>query len=81
MYEILDFLTTYFDTIFTVVACVIVAASALCALLPGSGLLKKILSILALNVKNATPEQLAKAKAALEAAKVLTKPDKKKSSK
>lgn len=72
MHEVLEFLFNNFETLITVLGCTIVGASALCAFIPGAGTLKKILSVLALNVKNATPEQIAKAKAALQAAKNLT---------
>ena len=81
MYDVFDFLSQNFDAIVTVLGCTIVGASALCAFIPGAGLLKKILSVLALNVKNATPEQIAKARAALEAAKALTKKEEKKEEK
>lgn len=72
MYAVLDFLSNNLETIWTVVSSIIVGASAISAMVPGSGLIKKALSILALNVKNATPEQIAKAKAAVDAAKALT---------
>lgn len=72
MYAILDFLSSNLETVWTILSSVIVGASALSALIPGSGLVKKGLAILALNIKNATPEQIAKAKAAVETAKALT---------
>lgn len=78
MYEFLNYLCENFETIFTILGCIIVGASAACALIPGGGLFKQILSVLALNVRNATPEQVAKVKKALEAAKDLTKPTDKK---
>ena len=81
-YNFLDFLSNNFETVATIFGCVIVGASAASAFIPGAGLLKKILSVLALNVKNATPEQIASAKKAIEAAKALTdKPAEEKSEK
>lgn len=77
MYEIFDFLSNNFETIITIFGSVVVGASAACALLPGGGLVKKILAVLALNIRNATPEQIAKAKALVDAGKELTKPEKK----
>lgn len=56
----------------------VVGSSALCALIPGAGWLKKLLAILALNVRNATPEDIAKGKKAIDLAKELTKPEEKK---
>lgn len=73
LYNFLDYLSTNFDTVITICGSVIVGASALCALIPGGGIIKKVLAILALNVKNATPEQIAKAKATIEAAKQISK--------
>ena len=74
MYEILQYISNNFETIVTVLGCVIVGASAACALIPGGGILKKILAVLALNVRNATPEQIAKAKKIVETAADLVKP-------
>lgn len=78
MYAILDYLSNNIETVWTIFSSVVVGASAISALIPGAGLIKKVLSILALNVKNATPEQIAKAKAAVEAAKALTSKTEKK---
>lgn len=71
-YNFLDFLSNNFETVATICGCVIVGASAASAFIPGAGLLKKVLSVLALNVRNATPEQIATAKKAIEAAKALS---------
>lgn len=71
-YNFLDFLSNNFETVATICSCVIVGASAASAFIPGAGLLKKVLSVLALNVRNATPEQIATAKKAIEAAKALS---------
>ena len=68
MHSVLQFVSDNFETILTIFGSIIVGASAVCAFIPGAGTVKKILSILALNVKNATPEQIAKAKAIVDAA-------------
>lgn len=79
MYDILQYLSNNFETIVTILGCIIVGASAACALIPGGGWFKQILAMLALNVRNATPEQIAKAKKIVDSAAALVKPtDKKK---
>mgnify|MGYP000587380250 CR=1 FL=1 len=77
MYEIFNYISENFETIVTIFGSVVVGASAACALIPGGGLVKKVLAVLALNIRNATPEQIAKAKALVDAGKELTKPEKK----
>lgn len=77
MYEIFNYISENFETIVTIFGSVVVGASAACALIPGGGLVKKVLAVLALNIRNATPEQIAKAKALVDAGKKLTKPEKK----
>lgn len=74
MYDILQYLSDNFEAIVTILGCIIVGASAACALIPGGGWFKQILAVLALNVKNATPEQIAKAKAIVDSAAAMTKP-------
>ena len=76
MYEIFNYISENFETIVTIFGSVVVGASAACALIPGGGLVKKVLAVLALNIHNATPEQIAKAKALVDAGKELTKPEK-----
>lgn len=71
LYNFLDYISNNLETVWTIISSIVVGASAISALVPGSGFIKKILSILALNVKNATPEQIAKAKAAIETAKAI----------
>lgn len=78
MYEFFQYLSDNFENVATIIGSVIVGASAACALIPGGGIVKKILSVLALNVRNATPEQVAKAKALVDSAATLTKPEEKK---
>ena len=78
MYEIFQYISDNFENIITIVGSVIVGASAACALIPGGGIVKKVLAVLALNIKNATPEQIAKAKALVDGAAALTKPEEKK---
>lgn len=73
-HEVLQFCADNFENIITIVGSVIVGASAGCALIPGGGLVKRILAVLALNIRNATPEQIAKAKTIVNAAAVATKP-------
>lgn len=77
MYEIFNYISENFETIVTIFGSVVVGASAACALIPGGGLVKKVLAVLALNIRNATPEQIAKARALVDAGKELTKPEKK----
>lgn len=77
MYEIFNYISENFETIVAIFGSVVVGASAACALIPGGGLVKKVLAVLALNIRNATPEQIAKAKALVDAGKELTKPEKK----
>lgn len=77
MYEIFNYISENFETIVTIFGSVVVGASAACALIPGGGPVKKVLAVLALNIRNATPEQIAKAKALVDAGKELTKPEKK----
>lgn len=77
MYEIFNYISENFETIVTIFGSVVVGASAACALIPGGGLVKRVLAVLALNIRNATPEQIAKAKALVDAGKELTKPEKK----
>lgn len=77
MYEIFNYISENFETIVTIFGSVVVGASAACALIPGGGLVKKVLAVLALNIRNATPEQIAKAKALVDAGKELTKSEKK----
>lgn len=76
MYEIFNYISENFETIVTIFGSVVVGASAACALIPGGGLVKKVLAVLALNIRNATPEQIAKAKALVDAGKELTKSEK-----
>lgn len=76
MYEIFNYISENFETIVTIFGSVVVGASAACALIPGGGLVKKVLAVLALNIRNATPEQIVKAKALVDAGKELTKPEK-----
>lgn len=78
LHDVFSYISENFDTIGTIVGSVIVSASACCALIPGGGLVKKILAVLALNVRNATPEQIAKAKAIVDSAAKLTESNKKK---
>lgn len=78
MYEIFQYVSDNFETLLTIAGSVIVGASAACALIPGGGLVKKILAVLALNIRNATPEQIAKAKTLVDGAAALTKPEGKK---
>lgn len=78
MYDILQYLSDNFEAIVSILGCIIVGASAACALIPGDGWLKRVLAVLALNVKNATPEQIAKAKAIVDSAAAMTKPTEKK---
>lgn len=74
MYDILQYLSDNFEAIVTILGCIIVGASAACALIPGGGWFKQILAVLALNVRNATPEQIAKAKKIVDSAAALVKP-------
>lgn len=78
MYEFFSYVSENFESIATIIGSVVVGSSALCALIPGAGWLKKLLAILALNVRNATPEDIAKTKKAVDLAKELTKPEEKK---
>ena len=78
LHSVFQFCSDNFETIYTIFSSVIVGASAACAFIPGSGIVKKVLSILALNVKNATPEQIAKAKTVVDGAAALTKTGEKK---
>ena len=73
-HEVLQFCADNFENIITIVGSVIVGASAGCALIPGGGLVKRILAVLALNIRNATPEQIAKAKTIVNAVADATKP-------
>lgn len=73
-HEVLQFCADNFENIITIVGSVIVGASAGCALIPGGGLVKRILAVLALNIRNATPEQIVKAKTIVNAAAAATKP-------
>lgn len=78
MYEFFSYVSKNFESLATIIGSVVVGSSALCALIPGSGWLKKLLAILALNVRNATPEDIAKGKKVVDLAKELTKPEEKK---
>lgn len=78
MYEFFNYVSENFESLATIIGSVVVGSSALCALIPGSGWLKKLLAILALNVRNATPEDIAKGKKAVDLVKELTKPEEKK---
>lgn len=78
MYEFFSYVSENFESLATIIGSVVVGSSALCALIPGSGWLKKLLAILALNVRNATPEDIAKGKKVVDLAKELTKPEEKK---
>ena len=78
MYEFFSYVSENFEPLITIVGSVVVGSSALCALIPGAGWLKKLLAILALNVRNATPEDIAKTKKVVDLAKELTKPEEKK---
>lgn len=75
MYEIFNYISENFDNLLTIVGSVVVGSSAACALIPGAGWIKKLLAILALNVRNATPEDIAKAKKAVDVVKEITKPE------
>lgn len=78
MYEFFSYVSENFELLATIIGSVVVGSSALCALIPGAGWLKKLLAILALNVRNATPEDIAKGKKAVNLVKELTKPEEKK---
>lgn len=78
MYAFFSYVSENFESIATIVGSVVVGSSAFCALIPGAGWLKKLLAVLALNVRNATPEDIAKTKKAVDLAKELTKPEEKK---
>lgn len=78
MYEFFNYVSENFEPLATIIGSVVVGSSALCALIPGAGWLKKLLAILALNVRNATPEDIAKGKKAVDLVKELTKPEEKK---
>lgn len=78
MYAFFSYVSENFEPLATIIGSVVVGSSALCALIPGAGWLKKLLAILALNVRNATPEDIAKGKKAVNLVKELTKPEEKK---
>ena len=78
LHQIFQFCSDNFETVITILGSVIVGASAACALIPGGGIVKKVLAVLALNVRNATPEQIAKAKALVDSAAALTKKEEEK---
>lgn len=78
IHEVFQYCSDNFENIITILGSVIVGASAACALIPGSGMVKKVLAVLALNVRNATPEQIAKAKTLVDSAAALTKKEKEK---
>ncbi len=69
MSDFIVFLSNNWDTIFEVLTGVVTAASALAALIPGSGKVKAILNILAINVKNAKPESNTQMSIAVKAGK------------
>lgn len=57
MVEVVNFLSSNWDSIVEAFTAIVTAASALAALIPGGGKLKAILNILAINVRNAKPEK------------------------
>lgn len=62
IHTVFQFCSDNFETVCAIIGSVVTGASAICALVPGSGWIKQILNVLALNVKNAKPEQVEKAK-------------------
>lgn len=77
LHSIFQFCSDNFETVATIIGSVVTGASAICALVPGSGLVKRILNVLALNVKNAKPEQVAKAKQIIDSVAAVTAPEEK----
>lgn len=77
MHSIFQFCSENFETVATIIGSVVTGASAICALVPGSGWVKNILNILALNVRNAKPEQVNKAKKIIDTIAVATAPNEK----
>lgn len=69
MINAINFLSNNWDTIFEALTGIVTAASALAALIPGSGKIKAILNILAINVKNAKPESNTQVSVAIKAGK------------
>lgn len=69
MVEILNFLSSNWDTILEALTGIVTAASALAALIPGGGKFKALLNILAINVKNAKPESNTQVSVAIKAGK------------
>lgn len=69
MVEILNFLSSNWDTILEALTGIVTAASALAALIPGGGKFKAFLNILAINVKNAKPESNTQVSVAIKAGK------------
>lgn len=77
LHSIFQFCSENFETVATIIGSVVTGASAICALVPGSGWVKNILNILALNVRNAKPEQVDKAKKIIDTIAVATAPNEK----
>lgn len=69
MVEILNFLSNNWDSILEALTGIVTAASALAALIPGSGKFKALLNILAINVRNAKPESNTQMSVAIKAGK------------
>lgn len=69
MVEVINFLSANWDTIIEALTGIVTAASALAALIPGSGKFKALLNILAINVKNAKPETKGQVNVAIKAGK------------
>lgn len=72
LHNIFQFCSDNFENVATIIGAVVTGASAICALVPGSGWIKQILNVLALNVKNAKPEQLGKAKKIVDSIAIAT---------
>ena len=69
MVEVINFLSGNWDTILEALTGIVTAASALAALIPGSGKFKALLNILAINVRNAKPESNTQTSIAIKAGK------------
>lgn len=69
MVEILNFLSSNWDAILEALTGIVTVASALAAMIPGSGKLKALLNILAINVRNAKPETNTQMSVAIKAGK------------
>ena len=66
IHSIFQFCSDNFETVATIIGSVVTGASAICALVPCSGWVRSILNILALNIKNAKPENVEKVKKAVD---------------